>query len=66
MRNVTERSALSWKRFCVEAFENRLRVALIRPADLRYSRMSGFGKPPRARETREVEPRKHTSSAQSD
>lgn len=50
-----------------EAFENQLRVALIQPVDSRYSQMSGFGQPScTAGETREVEPRKHTSSAQSD
>lgn len=49
-----------------EAFENQLRVALIRSVDLRYSLMRGSDEPLRAHGAREVEPRKHTSSAQSD
>ncbi len=60
-RNREKRHVL--KALLQEAFEDRLRVTLIRSVDLRYSRMRGSGKTPGARGTREVEPRKLTSSA---
>ena len=41
-----------------EAFEDHLRVALIQPVDLRYSRMRGSGKALHAHGTSEVGPRR--------
>ena len=43
-RNREKRHVL--KALLQEAFENQLRVTLIRSADLRYSRMRGSGKTP--------------------
>ncbi len=55
-RNREKRAWL--KALLQEAFEDQLRVTLIRSVDLRYSRMRGSGKTLGARGTSEVEPRK--------
>ena len=55
-RNREKRHVL--KALLQEAFEDQLRVTLIRSVDLRYSRMRGSDKTPGAHGTSEVEPRK--------